>query len=818
MYRIVSFFAGLICVTALQAQDNSLEGMIKDDITSQSLEDASITLYKTKDSSLLTATFTDANGLFKLNKINTGSYYLVVEFIGYQQKVITNIHFVSKQKINLGMLLISPSAELLREISVTGKKAKVYYKMDKQVYKSDQFQAAQGGSAIDVIKNLPSISVNAQGEITMRGSSGFLVLLNGKPVQTDIDVVLNQIPANAIENIELITAPSAKYDPDGKAGIINITTKKGIGDGLFVTANAQGGLPAIHDYSNKNKPVRFGADATANYKKGKWDFSAGGNYLRNDAAGLREGDANTTINNVFTSFPSNGERSFKRYNYSIRASLVYTADKNNSLSIGVYNGVKFQARTADLLYNNSKTDVSNGSIFRRTTYFNDNLQTKNGNFSLGNFDYTHTFTNSSEFTVSLLYEYANLYGTTTNLNQFYPGTNDTIQYTYNTNTNPLHGYRGSINYAVKIGSGKLESGYQFRYDKQNGNFIYKTNIEHTNQYVIDPAFTSGVYTSNQIHSIYSQYGAKVNKLEYTAGLRYEYATRKLSFTGNPKQNKLDLSNLFPSANILYSLDKKWKVKAAYSRRVERTRNFELNPFPEREHSETLEQGDANLLPEFIHLSELGVIKEYKSGSLFLSAYYKQIKNSVQRVNSVYNDTILNRIYTNAGNAKLLGIESGLTVKPVKWWNLFIGANIYRYKINGSLFHNSVSVNNASWNYSINANNSFQLAPSFSFQFGVNYISRRATAQGEESYFLSPNSSLKKTFLNGRLSATIQWQNMDMGLLGSNRQRITTRGNDFYTSTNYIVETDVLLLNISFNLKQFNKKMKLPSSEFGEKEF
>ncbi|HRH51272.1 MAG TPA: TonB-dependent receptor [Panacibacter sp.] len=795
-----------------------MQGNIKDENTTQSLEDASIALYKVADSVLAAGTVTKSGGIFEIRKVKPGSYYLVVRFVGYKNKIISNIDLSNEQKKDLGTILLYPFRDFINSVTVSAQSANALNKIDKQVYKANQFQSAKGGTAIDVLKNMPSIAVNGEGNITLRGSSGFLVLLNGKPVQADIEIVLNQLPANAIEKIELITTPSAKYDPDGKAGIINITTKKGMGDGLSLIVNTQGGLPAIHTYGNKNKPVRFGGDATMNYKKNKWEISAGINYLRNDVAGYREGDVNTTINNIRTSFPSNGERSFKRYNYSLRSSVTYTANNQNIFSAGVYYGRRFQERTADILYNNSKTDLTTSEVFDQSAYFNANLQTKEGNFSLGNFDYTHNFKNKSSLNVSLLYEYADLYGNVKNVNFNDAKTTDTLQYTYNTSTNPLHGYRASLNYIIKTKTGQLESGYQCRYDKQDGDFIYNTQIPGTDEFVIDPAFTSGVYTRNHIHAVYSQYSGKQNKIEYNAGLRYEYATRNLSFSKDPEVKKLNLSNLFPSASLLYNFADKWKLKTAYSRRVQRSRNNELNPYPEREHSETLEQGDPNLLPEFVHLAELGIIKEYKTGSLFVTAYYQQIKNPVNRVNSVFNDTILNRLYTNAGKARLWGMETGITIKPSKKLQLYVGANLYNYKITGSLFGGSVPVNNSKWTYSINSNASLHVTSTITTQFNINYISEKATAQGEDSYFISPNSSVKKTFAKGKFSAMLQWQNMDLGLLNTNRQRITTHGINFYSTTNYILETDVLMLNLSFNLNAVNKKSKLPSSEFGEKEF
>jgi outer membrane receptor for ferrienterochelin and colicin len=313
------------------------------------------------------------------------------------------------------------------------------------------------------------------------------------------------------------------------------------------------------------------------------------------------------------------------------------------------------------------------------------------------------------------------------------------------------------------------------------------------------------------------YSGTYNKIEFSAGLRYENALRTFSDQKSTDFN-LHLSNLFPSANLLYDLGKDWRIKAGYSRRVQRSTNNELNPYPEREHSETLEKGDPFIKPEFIGISEIGISKDAKKTSFYLNIYQQHITDLVNRVNSVYNDTILNRIFTNAGMANLIGTEYGLTWSLGKKVKLFTGGNLYRLKIKGSLFENTVNVSSQGWVYSSNSNLTYKISPSLSSQFNLSYVSARNTAQGEDSRFYQPNLSLKKTFGDGKLAVSAQWQNMSFGNMGVNQQKITTQGLNFYTTTNYVQETNVLMLNLSFNFNQKDIKVKLPSSEFGEKEF
>ena len=800
----------------LFAQNASIEGITFDQSANTPLVFASVSLFKLPDSSLVAGQVADVNGKFKFDKLQLGIFFVKVQFVGYNSFKSTLISLSAGHKINVGRLELTVNQRFLSEVKVIGRQLQSLNKIDKQVYAAEQFQAAKGGTAVDVIKNMPSVTVDGQGEISLRGSKGFLVLINGKPVLTDAATILSQLPANSIENIELITSPSAKYDPDGKGGIINITTKKGASNSTSFISNIQGGLPSVEDYGNAEIQQRYGADLTYNYKKNQWDLSVGVNYLRNDNAGYREGDVFTIIGNKKTSFPSLGERSYDKYNYGGRFNVTYSPSQKDQFSVGFFAGHKYQDRVADINYMNVNSVLATGQVIGRSRYFNANTQNKQGDFLLGNIDYTHSYNKKSVLNLSALIEHAGLEGSTKNRNI---ELRDTVQNTLSTYKNPLMGFRIKTDHTLTIGNGKLETGYQYRLDQQNGDFIYSVKNKGNTNFTIDQAFSGKVKAVNHIHSLYTQYSGKAKKLDYVTGLRYEYLQRDLSVaSAASNEYLLKLNNLFPSASILYSFENNWKAKAGLSRRVQRTNNFELNPIPEREHSETLERGDANLLPEFIYLAEAGLIKNFSSGSFFSTIYYQDIKNPIQRVNSVYADTILNRVYTNADKANRLGIELGMNYSPAKWAQLYLGTNVYRSSVSGLILNYPISQKNSAWVNSINANVNFQLSADFSVQANVNYLSARPTVQGEDSRFLSPNTSVKKTFLDGRLTALLQWQNMDMGLLKSNEQRITTSAPDFYTTTNYIYEVDVFMINLSFNLNKLSKKIKLPGSEFGEKEF
>ena len=811
-------FFGLTIISYGQA---TIRGKLIDEINEQPVEYASVALYLANDSSLVTGGVSSPEGSFELIGLKPGEYYLTIQFMGYDTQTISGISLARNSQVDVPLVRLSPNQKMLDEVEVTADKAITIHKIDRQVFSADQYQTGTGGTATDIIRNMPSVTVNAMGDISVRGTSGFVILINGKPVQTEASVVLNQLPANSIENVEIITSPSAKYDPEGKAGIINIITKKGAADGLYAQINSKVGAPSIEGYDNAERAPRHGADFTVNYRKNKWDLSLGGNFLRNDISGRRVGEVYTVINDTTTSFPSEGERSFDEISYSGKFNIGFVPSASTSFDLGFFAGKRSKDRTADILYYNNLATYT-GAELHNMQYYNENLRIRRGDFVLGSFGFRHTFNNQSEISSSLLYEYTMLGGPTTNRNLGWPDTGLVFQDEYNTNDNPLHGTRYLVDYKVRpFQFGVLEFGYQFRDLDHTGDFYYERKNNNTGVWELVPDFSSRVDLSRTIHSGYGQFSGEKGKVGYGIGLRVEAMQRQLDMSD--KAGTIDTTfhysfiKPYPSANISYQAAEDFTLKAAYSRRVERTTTFKMNPFPEREHSETLEQGDPTLLPEFIDLFEVGVVKDIGNHSVFLTGYHRNIKNLINRVNTVYNDSILNRIYSNIGRGRATGFELGTEFSPVKGWKLFSGGNLYHYVIDGT-FDNR-PVNTSAWVYSINGNTSIDFTPTFGMTLAVNYISRRNTAQGEDSRFLSPNLTLRKTFLNNSLIATAQWLQIDMGLLPTNEQRISTwREGEFYTTTNYIYEVDVIMFNLGYVINKTKNKARFIKSEFGEKEF
>ena len=814
-FAIISCLLFLCLNTHVFGQTTKISGRILDN-KGTPMEAASISLYDSAGIKVFQA-LTDIEGKFMFEKNVNPNAYLIISFIQFGSRTI----FLSSSKniIELGDINLQNNQYSLTEVVVLGKKLPINLKVDKQVFSAGQFANAANGNGIDLIKNLPSVSVNGLGEISLRGSGSFQVMINGKPSSGDPSYILAQLSAASIENIEVITSPGATYDADGKSGIINVVTKTALELGWMVQSSVMYGAKPFNNFDNKRyaQPQRGSVDVTAGYRKNKWDVNLGFNYLRNDISGYREGDVNTTVNGVFTSFPSNGERSFKKYNSGGRIAIGHDTKLGNRWEAGVYIGNRFQSRVADLLYNIKHRVIATG-VITSFDYFNENTQDKEALFSLANVGYDHKLSGKAKINFSLQYEGANLTGLTINKNFNNIGRAVLFQQTNNPSSNPLNAIRFKTDYTFKNNTSTINMGYQFRNDKQDGNFEYAYKNMGMPQFIIDPLFSSNLKVNNNIHAAYIQYSEKQNKVFKQIGLRAEHLVRTLTFYNNNKQNDLILPSLFPSFIFRYDAKDKLVLKTSYTRRVKRTNNFELNPLPEREHAETLEQGDPNLLPELTGALEMGLEKSWQKGNLNFTIYRQDIKNPIQRVNKVYNDTILNRVFTNASKALQIGMEVNLTNSITPYWQSMISGNLYRYKIDGTIFDGAVIVSNASIIYSINSTQSIKIQKGLALQLSINYLSNRITAQGEDGAFVTPHLSLKKTTQDQRWTFQMQWLNIDMGSKISNRQRITTRGSNFYTTTNYIYETDQIQFSLSFNMSKRNRKIILPVSDIAEKEF
>lgn len=801
----------LLCLIAgvlsVQAQNRNIRGKVLDANTHLPLEYASVTLLK-KDSTLIQGIVTNKSGEFTLKTNYTKEITVRVQFVGYHHFDTILLRSEAQKEIMLPDILLFPSGSSLQEVTVGGKRANNAVQLSKQIIQTKQFANAANGTGLDLVQRLPSVTVNTEGNVLLRGNGNFLVLINGKYSNRTPAEVLAQIPANAIESIELVTTPSASYDAEGKAGVINIITKKTVLLGWSFSGNGMfGGAD----------PLRLGSDIAINYATAKWNSFISADVRQYNINGYRNGEVRTIYKDTVTFQPSEGIRPLKDKQYGIRAGTAYTPNSNSVLNFGIYYGYKQNDRTANLHYKEYIKTSPPLDLYNQSwsspykLFYNQNLFVRTGEFFTVNADYTHNFKNKNKLSVLGIYEYSVLGGPLRNQD------NDEVSGILllkerSDERSPLNGWRLQTDYSVPLrNKNKIELGYQWRYVHHKGDFSFERMNIANGLWEKDPAFNDKLNLKQSIHAAYMQYSGTHKIFSYSIGLRGEYMNRDFNHTLGTAPFKIEQVNLFPSAQGLWSLAHNQKLRVGYSRRIDRPTTRLMSPFKNHRHSEFIEVGDPELLPEITNAAEISYSKGWKKVNITATAYFNKVRDKIFRVNDVYSRITLLRTFTNAGNSISAGMEFSSEIKPLSWLRLYVSGNLYQLHVTGIV--KGVDVNQNSFNYNFNGSTTADISKKLKFQLDGNYISKTVTAQGEDGELFLANAGLRYLWSN-RVTAGLLLQN----IFNSNHQTIANTGNDFYVITDYIKYDRVLQLSVSFRLNDTGKRGKSLKTEYGEKDF
>jgi outer membrane receptor protein involved in Fe transport len=800
----------LVCLLLCQMgwAQRSLSGRVLSQGKNTPVEYATVTVLTT-DSVIITGALTDSAGRYMVEGVSQKGIIVTVNCLGFHTYSFRQV--VSDRVTELPPIYLTSSAQQIKEVTIQSERQNTSVQLDKQVISAAQFQNAANGTGLDVLKNLSSVTVDTDGKIKLRGSEGFIVLLNGKPSNRAAADILAQLPANEIASVEVITSGSAMYDADGKAGIINIITKKNVAAGWGVSANAMfGGI----------EPSQYGGDLTVNYNAKKWSFYVAGDYRRFDFDGHRIGTVRTIYQDTTTYMPSEGLRNFKDYQYSVRAGSTVTLGKGNSLDLGLYYGARQNDRQANLHYQDFSKTGSPSDLFDKSwttpqnTFFNQNLFVRKGSFFTANLTYAHDFKNKSKLSILGQYEYSVLGGPVDDQN-FVENSSQVLLHVKSTETSPLNSFRAQADYSNPLRENlKLETGLQFRYLDQNGHFDYQREDLSTGIFTSDPAFSDQLHLRQSIEAAYVQVNGSKGIFSYTVGLRGEYMRRTINELLDSVPSIYNKFDFFPSAQGLLKLGKEQKLKLSYSRRIDRPTLKLIAPFKVQEHSETVEFGNPNAKPELSDIVDLTYSKNWKVLSLTSSLYYNHVTDKIFRVNSIYNRTSLLRIFTNAGNTHSFGAELTLNIKATKWLQFYLSGNAYEYMIEGNFY--STNQNSRSFNYNINGNTTIDIIKGLRFQFDLSYVSNTVTEQGWNGNLFLANASLKYSVPKNGLNFGVKLQN----IFNTNSQWITTQTPVFYSSTDYIKYDRLLTFTLGYTFNEKNKDGKSRSlkTDIGEKDF
>ena len=782
------------------AQKGQVVGKVVDNQSNASISYATISLLHLGDSSFLKGVISDEQGKFKIeNIVLNQSYLLRVTFIGYKT-LFKNIDFKNDKLVDLKEVVISPSAELLKGVEVRSDQPMVTFEIDKKVINVEQMNTVVSQTAVQVLANIPSISVDIDGNVSLRGSQGFTLLIDGIPSTIPSSEALQLIQASNIKDIEIITNPSAKYDAEGTAGIINIILKKNILQGVSTLININGGNSANGtDYWN------YGADFITSINKEKVKLNIGGQWVNRNQFRDIEQIRKTSIGNQESKIKSEGLHRYFGTNYGGNIAMEYRPNKNDFLSIGTSANTRQWNAAANYFFEEYLDDSLTNSYENRERTLRDFL------FLSSSFAYQHLFNNDKEHYISLTSTY-NLYdGKEDAQAEFFSESQLQLGGNRNTEIGPTNAIRVSLDYQYPmVNNLKLQLGARtdFGYSSDNqDSYSYDLN---TQDYFRLDSFSTDV---NYVQNVYAGYGiinGEINeKLGFQFGVRGEYTDRSIEQTLENNELIINRMDWFPSLFFSYKLNKKNQLKANASRRINRPRSWHLEPFISWEDPYTVRQGNPNLLPEYIQSYEFGYIRKLEKGGFSIEIYGRNTKNIRERIQEVYDTNVIVKRPVNAGFSHAVGAEFAINQKLIDWWVFDLGANIFYFKVVGQI--PGSSLNQESVTYRSRIANNFILPNDFKIQFISNFNADIISIQGLDKGFTSFDLALKKDFKEGRASGTFQFTN----IFATQRRETFIDTPVLYSYRLATPRWPFVSLSFSFRLNNFNNLDKIKTDKGSE---
>jgi len=756
---------------APELNSGKITGIVQDSTNKQGVEFATVALLDPATQKPLNGEVCDDKGKFTLSKIPTGNYIVSVSFIGYGTKNIKVLLTDKKNEVNLGNIILSPSAKLLKAVEIVGQRPLIEEKVDRTIYNAENDATAKGGDATDVLRRVPLLTVDMDGNVSLRGSQNIKVLINNKPstiTASSISDALKQIPADQIKTVEVITSPSAKYDAEGSAGIINIITKKNALEGLTLNINSSTG------FRGSNLGLNGG------YRKGKLGVSLGGfgraqyntpGNFYNDQTTLNV-DPITNQTSTSRSIQSASTRNQNLFgNYTV--GLDYDIDKNNSLTgsvrFGIRDGHNYQDGLTTQSYLNSTENPFNESV--------KNINSLNESHSVdGSLNYTHLFAKPNrEFNLLTLYSQSNGNNNFITQTTRYKGVSsgvDTLAYIKN--INPTQNSEATVQADFQTPLGELqliEVGAKEIMRKATSNYDY---YQAGSDGVYSPVGTGTVYSSNllnytqNISAGYLSYTLSTrSKYSLKAGTRYEYTT----ITANNQSMSIPIPSygvLVPSINLSRRLDNGNMIKLSFNRRIQRPSIQNLNPNTVASNSLNVSTGNPSLSPEYTNNYELGYSVNIKNTTLNFSTFMRNTNNAIQQVRNTQIVTYpdgstahaVSTTYENIGIQNAYGASVFANVSFSNKFSLSGGTDSYYAVLkNPNPSNPNYAASNSGWVYNVRMFGNYRITDNgWGLQFFGFYRGRQVMLQGYQGAFRLYSLSLQKEFNEKRGSIGLGAEN------------------------------------------------------------
>ncbi len=787
-----------------QGATGTISGIVTDAENEMPLEYATISLFSQADSSLVTGTTTNTEGEFVLNA-PYGRYYALIQFLSfgseYRNDIVLN---AANPEIELGTIALSPDAKTLSEVEVTAQKSQMQLALDKKIFNVGESLARVGGSASDILDNIPSVTVDVEGNVALRGSQNVQILIDGKPsglVGISGAEALRSLPADMIERVEVITNPSARYQAEGVAGIINIILKKERRDGINGSVSANVGYPS-----------NYGASLNFNYRKNWYNLfvNYGIRYYDFSSEGYQERtyftveDPLTDVKHIET-LNLNNRQGFSN---NIRFGSDFFLNERNTLS-------------TSFLYR-----ASSGESAEELTYLNYNLYEALLNSSLRNsveeeteptmeaeLNYRRTYEREGQLLTATFQASRESEIEESTISERQRGDLDEVFLRQNTiNDEGEKSFLFQTDYTHPFGEeGRWEAGVRANWDEN-------TNIYDVNQVIdgdwvfLDSLSNSFIYTEN-VYAAYGILGNKPGRFSYQLGLRAEYSDINSELLESGEEYPRNYLSLFPSTHFTYALTDNSSVEWSYSRRIRRPGGRWLNPFISQEDKYSVRTGNPRLDPEFTNSVELGYLRHLPFASITSSIYYRHTTDIIERVTTtIETDSFPIQVSMpmNLATENAYGLELVLNADIAEWWTTNTNFNFYRQIIEGGELEGYENLDLYSDTYTWNArtNMQFKIAKGLSAQSTFFYRAPMERTQGRTKALYIVDAGISKDLFNKRGNLTLSVSDV----LNTRRWRSITITDDFISEGEFQWRPRTFTLGFTYQLRRSNKRGERPNRE------
>lgn len=723
-------------------QNVTLKGKIIEKESQQVLEYATVVLKDLKTKKL-SGGISNAEGLFSF-EVSTGIYDISFEFIGFKKIILANQKIVANR--DFGTIQLQADAQNLSEVNIIAEKSTVEIKLDKKIYNVGKDMTVKGGTATDVLENVPSVTVDQDGAISLRGNDNVTILINGKPsglVGLNGTNALKQLPAEAVEKVEVVTSPSARYDAEGTGGIINIILRRS----KIVGFNGSTQL-------NLGNPDRIGTSANLNFRTNKFNLFTNSSLDHRLAPGkssVRQenfanfGGEHFLDENRFTARNRNNVNSLVGLEYyisensSLVGSFLYSAESNTENTSNTSNKF-FENRTlsAGSLRNNDVKQDEN------TTEYSLNY-TKNFKKTDHKLTLDAKLENSTELSDGIIVETNTFPNTAVTAREF--------ELTDNYQRNLL--FQGDYVLPLRK-DGRFEFGFKSTFDKNITD--YEVDTLNAGIRVSDANFSNVLHYNENIHAIYSQYGTKFNKLSFLMGLRTEISDIKINLVTTHENFDKNYTKLFPTLNFNYELSDKESFTLGYNRRIRRPRSRFINPFPTRTSATNLFSGNPDIDPAYTSAYELGYMNRMSKLTINSSIYYNHSTGNFTFITEESGDftddgiPIIIRMPINLASESRYGFEMGLNYNPSKKWRINQSFNLFKSQTRGDFNGINYDADNTSWFTRFSSK--LTLPAAIDFQTTFFYMGPSKTAQGTNDGMFMANLAFSKDILKEKGTLTL----------------------------------------------------------------